>query len=151
MTSAITFMNNAISISTNTTTYTDISSLGNSVKVSAGARGIAEEYFFSSDTAVVQPGKRAPADVEFLIAYTEVATDPFEQYARPAYENHTPIYLRWTPQARNTGAGTISVFTTDAFYVTDIPYPQGDAKADKIITFSLKGRTAYITKSTTTA
>jgi hypothetical protein len=150
LTNAITFRNNTILVSTNTTTFTDISAWSNSIKVSGGSRNLATEFFFGQDTAVILAGKRDPITLEITIAYTEAVTDPFELFIRPAYETSTPtpLYFKWSPRGAEVGTTGEFVYATDPTQITDPPYPQGDAKGDAIVTFAMKGTCSFITKST---
>lgn len=148
----MTFKNNTISVSTNTTTFTDISSWLNDVKLTGGDRELATEFVFGSDTALVLTGKRKPIDLELIVLYTEGVTDPFEQFIRPAYETSTPtpLYFKWLPRGSTVAAGTIFSYVTDACWVITPPYPQGKAQANEVTKFITKVTCTTVTKSTST-
>lgn len=148
-TGQISFVNAKIEISTNGSSWTDISGHTSSIDVPAQARASGEAYTFDGDTALITGGKREPVEITVRIIYTEADTDAFEVVeAEFETDDGDPLYLRWTP--KGSGANT-SQYATGACEIVSFQYPGGDASsADPIMTeFVLKA--ASITRSTLTA
>lgn len=151
-TGGMTFRNCSVFLTTNSASYTDVSGWGNEIKLSGGEREIAELRTFSGETPFIAAGKRTPVEIELTLMYTEGSTDPFE-VVRTAYETATPtpVYIRWSPRGLESTTTGEFVYTTDAVYVTGMPYPQGPADGSTIITFPMKGTCSTVTKSTSTS
>lgn len=133
-----------VEISTNGTLWTDISGFGNNVEPDGGDRKLGEAYTFEGDTAIISKGKREPIDVKVRVVYTEGASDPYATVLA-AYENGTPLYLRWSPKGGGSGE---NMYTTDPGYVTGAIYPAVDGESEDLIFTEFTLRTAKITKST---
>lgn len=123
VTNAISFKNCKVEISTNGTTWTDISGFANSIEVSGGDRQTGETYTFDGDTAIIAVGKREPWEITLKVVYTEGVNEPFE-VVRAAYESGTSLYVRWSPKG---GASGSFQYTSAAGVVTAVTYPSGEA------------------------
>lgn len=141
---AITFANCKVEISTDGSTWTDISGFATSVSLSGGDRQTGTAFTFDGDTAIVKGGKREPLEVEVNIVYTEGVSDPFET-VRAAYEAGSALYVRWSPKG---GASGDFLFTSDAGIVTNPIYPTGEAGSGDPAAVSFTLLTPKVTKST---
>ncbi len=129
-------------VSTNGTTWTDISGFANSIEVSGGERQIGEAYTFDGDTALLTSGKREPVEVTVRVVYTEGTSEPFE-VVRAAYEDGSSVYVRWSPKGGSAGNFQ---FTTAAGLVSSLTYPAGEVGGDPVmVEFTVK--TPGISKS----
>ena len=142
-TNAYTMKDAKVEVSSNGTTYTDISGFANEVTVSGGERMSGEVYTVDGDTALVGIGKRQPVDIAVSVVYTEGTGDPFETL-RAAYEAGSTYYVRWSPRGGQTGEFQF----TASGPVTAFEYPDGEAGSGDPITVSFTVRAAGITKST---
>jgi hypothetical protein len=126
-----------VEISTNGSSWTDISGAANTLEYEGGGKTTGETYTFDGDNPIVTVGKSEPAEVTVAAVYTEGASDTFETI-RPLYEAGSDLYLRWSPKGGQTGE---FVFTTGAGKVTELVYPAGDASSgDPIMTgFTWRG------------
>lgn len=142
-TGAMSFRNAKIEISTNGTTWTDISGFANEISLSGGDRQLGEAFTFDGDTPIIVVGKRSTLDVTVKALYTEGSNDPFE-IVRAAYEGGTNLYVRWSPKGGSTGA---FIYTSDAGYVQNAPYPVGSASSADAVLLEFTVKTPRITKS----
>jgi len=142
-TGGISFKSNKIEISTNGTTWADISGFANSVSVDGGDRQTGEAYTYDGDTAIIAIGKREPVEVTVRVVYTEGTGDPFET-VRAAYEGGTNLYVRWSPKGGTAGNFQ---FATGAGYVTAFGYPVGEAGSGDPVLVEFTVMAASITKS----
>ena len=140
-TSAISFKDCAVALSTNGSTWTNVTS-GHTVDiaVSGGARATGEAFTFDGDTPIVTAGKRAALDVTVKYIYTEGAGET-QEVVRAAYEAGSVLYVRWTPKSGGF------VYTTAAGYVTTQPYPSGSADKAEAATYTFTLKTPSVTKS----
>jgi hypothetical protein len=131
-----------VEISSNGSTWVDISGVTNSVKPGKGTRMRGTRWTHEGDTAILTSGKRNTIPIDVSVIASEGTADPFET-VRTAFEANTPLYLRWSPKGGTTGE---FIFTTDPGYV-DMDYPPTDAEDAKpnVISFTLE--TPKITKS----
>ena len=141
-TDAISFKNVKVEVSTDGTTWTDISGFANSVEIGGGDRQTGEVYTFDGDTAIITTGKREPLEITVKAVYTEGANDPFE-VVRAAYEGGTSLYVRWSPKGGTTGDFQ---FESDAGYVTNAIYPQGEAGSGDPVVVEFTVKTPKVTK-----
>lgn len=143
-TNALSWANCKIQLSTNGTTWTDISGFANSVSVDGGERATSEFFTVDGDTPIVTAGKRGFLDITIKAVYTEEGGDAYAM-GMAAYEGNTPLYAQWIP--KGTGAGAY-VFTTSMGRVTKPIYPQGAADSADAIQFELGISCGKITKTT---
>jgi|SRR5581483_11778806 len=113
-----------IEMSTNGSSWTDISGFANSVEPDGGDRDIGSVFTFDGDTPILTSGKRKEMTIKANIVYTEGGSEAFETY-RQAYENNTRFYLRWTPAGNTSGKFQ---FISSAGFAKSAPYP--GVKAD---------------------
>jgi len=137
---AISFANCTIFLSTNGTSWTDVSGYANSVTVDGGERAVSEFFTVDGDTPIITKGKRSLLEVTVKAVYTEAGSDPFAM-ALTAYEAGSPLYVKWIPK------GTGYTYITSAGVVTAPVYPQGAADSSDAITTEVKIKCATITKS----
>lgn len=142
-TNALSWANAVIKLSTDGTTWTDVSGYANSVSVDGGERATSEFFTVDGDTPIVTAGKRGFLNITVKAVYTEEGSDAYAM-GMAAYENNTPLYLQWIP--KGTGAGAF-VFTTSVGRVTKPIYPQGAADSADAIQFELGISCGKITKS----
>lgn len=138
-----TMKNCKVEISANGTTWTDISSVLNSVSVEGGDRMAEDLFVFGADTASVLTGPREPLEVTVRVVYAEGTSDAFETL-RAAYEAGTSYYVRWSPRGGTTGQ---FIFTADPGPITSFAYPAGEAGNAEPILCEITLRTSKITKS----
>jgi hypothetical protein len=123
-----------IEISTNGSTWVDISGATNMVDVPEQSRMSGAAYTFDGDGAVLARGKREPIDLTVTIIYTEVdSTEPFE-VVRGLHETDdgADIYLRWSPDGGGTGDNQ---YSTGASNLSGFQYPPvNSASGDPIVT-----------------
>jgi hypothetical protein len=136
----ISFANAKIEISTDGTTWTDISGLSNQLEVSGGDRQLSEAYIFSQDVPEILTGKREPIQIQVRVYYDEALT--LFTTVENAYQSAAPLYVRWSPRGGATGqfrfqaSGPVQAFT----------YPAGQANAEPVMAgFTL--RVPSITRS----
>jgi len=145
-TAQLSAVNAIIDMSSDSTSWTDISGHGNVVTVPDQARETGFKYTFDGDTAVITAGNRAPIEVDFRVVYTEEAADAFT-VVKAAFEAEggTKYNFRWTPKGGpvtgnyqySTGLAIISSFT----------YPSVDAADAAPIMAGWKVTTAKITEA----
>jgi len=119
-TGAVSGRNCYIAISTDGSTWTDISGFANSVEPDGGERSTGMFHTADGDTPIVTVGKRESVKLDVKTAYTEGGSDPFE-VVRAAYEGATSLYVRYAP--KGNAAGNF-MFTSAAGFVTNAPYPK---------------------------
>lgn len=123
--------------------YTDISGSFTKIGISGGERKTGEKNTADGDTPIVTAGKRASLDVTVDIVYSEATGDP-TSIVRSAYENVTPIIVRWSPKG---GTSTNMRYTTNAGVITSQPYPAVDAESGDPMAISFTIKTAKITEA----
>lgn len=121
-TDAISMANAKVEVSTDGSTYTDISGFAAQVEVSGGDRQAGDSYTYDGDTAIITIGKREPIDITVNVVYTEGSSDPFEA-VRAQYEAGSDLYVRWSPKGGSTGD---KQYTANG-PVTSFAYPAGEA------------------------
>ena len=135
-----------VGISSDGTTWTDISGHANKVSPSGGDRQSGQAYTFDGEYPIVKVGKKNTRSTRVDIIYTEVNTDAFT-LAKTQFDasGGGTLYVRWSP-----GAGDIGdlLFTTDAGFVQDFQYPEVDAEATGPIHTYFVVQHATVTQST---
>lgn len=135
-TGATSARNAVIEVSTNGSSWTDISGFANSVDPGESTRMLGEVYTFDGDTAIITAGKRQPLDLDLKFVYTEGGSEVFE-VVRAAHEAGTNLYVRYTVKAASTGNFR---YTSAAGLIGSFKYPAVDSEDPKsvICGFSLK-------------
>jgi hypothetical protein len=132
-------------ISTDGSSWTEISSHGISVTPEGGDRRVGETYVFDDENAIVKVGKLNPRETRVDFVYTEQAADAFE-VVRAQFESAGggTLYVRWSPNGGGIGdAG----YTSDAGFCSDLRYPEVDSEADGPIVMYFVCRHASLTRS----
>lgn len=108
-----------IEVSTDNSTWTNISGSSSSIEPSAQTRQTGVKYTLDGDYPIITTGKRQPMEIEVKIIYTQTAGEAFE-IVRAAFEAGTPLYVRWSP-----GGGAVGDqrFTSSKGVVTEFLYP----------------------------
>lgn len=140
---AYTMKANKVEISTNGTTWTNVTSLANSISVDGGERMTEDLFVFGADVAEVLAGPREPLEVTLRVVYTEGTNEAWETI-RQQYESGGPLYIRWSPLGGTTGKFQ---FTTDAGVITSFGYPAGESGSANPVLCEVTIRTPKITKS----
>lgn len=98
-----------IEVSTDGTSWTDISGAASTVAVEGGEYGVGEQMTAEGAEAVVVPsGKRSPVTVTVNALYTETALEAFA-VVRARYEGEDPtIFLRWSPKGGAVGESRLT-------------------------------------------
>jgi hypothetical protein len=140
-----------IEISSDLTTWRDISGTITSVQNTEQTRNSGEAYTMDGDTAIITNGKRTPMELTFNLVYSESATESFE-VSRSAFESAStgqPIYVRWTPAG--TTAGTAAMYRTpitgSPARLTSVMYPAVDASAGGPVMGAFKVKTPSVEKT----
>jgi len=116
-----------LEISTDASTWTDVSGYATVVEPGGVTRARGEAYNFADDSGVPTTGKIQVRDITVTILYSEGASDPWARM-RAAIDADIPYYMRWSPQGGHSGD---RLFTSDAGKFTEVPDPGGDvATAD---------------------
>jgi hypothetical protein len=131
-----------VEISTNGSTWTDVGGFSNTIEVDGGDRETEGTSTFDGDTKIVTAGKRNPLTVKLKVVYTEGVSDPVE-VARAAYENATPLYIRWSPKGGTTGNFQ---YYTDAGFVKNPVLPAGDSSSAEAVLVEINLETPKYTK-----
>ena len=129
-TGGMSFRNAVIEISTDGTTWTDISGVANKIKVKGPERKSGSAHTASGDKPIVTVGKLEQVEVEMDIVYSEVTTEAYN-VLEGYLQNATGVKVRWAPKGTATGNFR---YTTDTGYITELPPPAGDFdKADPVM------------------
>lgn len=140
---AYTMKNNKVEISTNGTTWTNVTTSANSISVDGGERMTEDLFVFGADVAEIMSGPREPLEVTLRVVYSEGANEAWETI-RAQYESGGLLYVRWSPRGGTTGQFQ---FTTDAGAITSFGYPVGEAEGAEPVLCEVVVRTPKITKS----
>lgn len=142
-TNQVTLRAESIEISTNGSDWTDISGFANSVGIGGGDREIGEFFTAEGDTPVLGAGKRASLELTVKILYTEGVGDPYATVLS-AYENAADLYVRFSPKGGDSGE---NMFTSDAGFVSNAVYPQGEVQSGDPVPIEFITKTPKLTKS----
>jgi len=123
--------------------WEDHSGWGNSIELGGGDRQIGVMYTYDGDTAIITGGKREPLEITVKAAYTEGASDFFED-VRAAYEAGSAWYLRWSPKG---GDSAEFLFTSDEGIIKSFVYPVGEAGSGDPVQAGFTLTVPKITKS----
>lgn len=119
-----------VEISSDGSTWTNISGDATSVEPDGGERQTGNFKTFDGDTSGLVRGKRDPLTAKISILYNEGVSSGWAM-VQAAYENNTALYARWAPKGATTGNKR---FTTSAGIVKTQPYAGGSAdSADPIL------------------
>ena len=142
-----------LEVSTNGTTWTDISGSANSVDPGSAKRATGMANVFDGDLPVVTIGKREPMEVTITALYTETAGEVFE-VMRPLFDAHTRVYFRYSP--KGTGATGRAVYTTSndgttigAVVISELSWPKAEAESADPIAVEFKLLVPAFVRTTT--
>lgn len=134
-----------LEISSDGSTWTDVSGEAMSIEGMEQTRTSSEAYTFDGDTAIILEGKREPMEITLNVTYTEGASGVFE-VVRGLFETYgSRCYIRWSPKGGQTGEFQ---FTSSAGVVSSFIYPQGEAGSADVIPCTFTIRNPKVTKST---
>lgn len=125
--------------------WRDVSGFTNAVSVDGGERSTAEFFTADGGVPIITAGKRAALEITIKAVYTEDATYAPFIMAQNAYDNHTPLMVRWSPKG---GAIGDFRFTSAAGPCTAPVLPQGAADSSDAIPVEVTIKVPSITKST---
>ncbi len=141
-TTAIVGADSVIEISTDDTTWTDISGTMNSFDPSGGERKAGAKHTFYGDVPVLRAGKPSEVTVKMKIMYTETAGEAATTI-EALYLANTAAYLRQRPK------GTLATywqFKGLGYWLTPI-FPKSDSEADGPNVLDLTWKGASLIKS----
>jgi len=142
----MTFRNAKVELSSDGSTWTDVSGSVSAVTVSGGERQVIEFQPLFSDTTKAQFGSRERVLVAVNSVYTEVAAEVFT-LLDTAYLANSALCLRWTP-AGGDSLGVKRYKTVNA-KVKSPAYPGGDVSEAKPLMVEYELSAEYIDKETT--
>jgi len=122
----MTFKDAIVLVSSDGTTYKDISGFGASVAVDEGERATPEQHTFEGDTPIVLAGKRAQTKVTVRYVYTDATSDAFDEIEDMYATEGGEIHLKYSPKGGQW-------FTASPAIIKKPGYPGGDAKADAVV------------------
>ena len=134
-----------VEVSTDGSSWTDISGQAQKVESTAQIRKSGEAYTFDGDTALVCGGKREPIEVTVTIIYNEESDEAFD-LARAEFEadDGDAYYVKWTPGG---GTGGDYTYSTGAGEIVSFKYPDGDAGSGDPVICEFTIKTAELTVS----
>ena len=117
-----------VGISTDGSTWTDISGHSQKVTPGGGNRRVGEKWTFDGEDPIVKVGKKNSRQTRVDIIYTEQSADAFEA-ARAQFEaaGGGTLYVRWSPGGGDVGDRG---YTTDAGFVSELQFPEQDSEED---------------------
>lgn len=132
-------------VSTDGSSWTDVSGTFTKVEVSESARITGEAYTALGDTAVITYGKLQPVDITVTILYTKTSGEGYDRLA-DAFEatGGTRLDFRFAPEGNTSGN---EQWTTGSSKVVSLSYPSPDAGAADPLTVQGKWH-GYLTRST---
>ena len=140
-----------VEVSSNGSTWTNISGTTQAVETPEGTLASGEVYTGDGASAIITSGKFEPVEVKVIIVYTNESNEAFETI-RPWYTARTPIYVRWSP--KGIGTSGAPVFTTtdaegtlQACPIIAFDYPGGDASEAAPVMASFTVKAPFITRT----
>jgi len=140
---AYTMKNCKIELSTNNSTWTDISSDTNSVSMSGFELESEATGVFGQAKKEQTIGGYAIGTVTVRSMYAESTTGAWG-LAHAAYTNRTALYVRWSPRGGTTGQYR---YTSDAGYVKSPVWPVGEDGAAAVMP-EIVLETPFVTQTT---
>lgn len=133
-----------VGLSTDGSTWTDVSGYANNVVPSGGERQTGEAFTFDGNTPIVKYGKLGYITVTITGVYTEEANKLYA-LAKAAYEAGSALYARWSPGGGDSGDYG---YTTSVGTVVNPVYPAGSADTPDPILIEVVMNVGSITQST---
>lgn len=141
-----------IEVSTDGTSWTDISGAASSVAVEGGDYGVGEQMTAEgAEAVVVSSGKRAPVMVTINSLYTETALEAFA-IVRSRYEGADPtIFVRWSPKGGSVGESRFTAAVggvAAAVPIVSCNVPELDATSEDLALFEWSVRAPGLLRAT---
>lgn len=134
-----------LELSTDGVVWTDYSGWATTISQSGGERGVGGAYTFDGDVEIVTTGKRAHLVYTIRMVYTEEnAPNPYPTI-ETAYEDKTVLYFRWRPFGGVSGGWQ---FISDFGWVTNPPYPMGEAGDANPAMLEFELHTRFVARTT---
>lgn len=121
--------NGKLEVSTNGSSWTDISGMANTLVPSGGEYATAETYTMDGLDPATTIGKRTALVLTCTAVFTEGAGEVFA-IVQAVYDAGSDLYVRWSPRGGQTGE---KLFTTGAGKVVSINWPGIDAASAESI------------------
>ena len=121
-----------VGVSTDGSTWADVSGTASSIQVSGGERMTGAAYTFVGDTPIMKRGKKGPIQITFRAVYDENSLNSFQKLLT-SYDTAGggDFYIRWSP-----GGGDSADFgyTSSVGTIKSCVYPSADVNsADPIM------------------
>lgn len=146
-TGAISGVANYVAVSTDGSSWTDISGMANKVEADSQKRTSGETYTFDGDTAILGWGKLEPLEITVTIVYTEGASDAFKKALTSLQTaGGARLQVRWAPKG-NTAPNFQFTSGSDSKVSEMPPGPAPDATSGDPVVLEFKIRTASITQA----
>jgi hypothetical protein len=140
---AITMKNCKVELSTNGTTWTDVSSDANAVTMSGFELETEGVGVFSQGKKIQTAGGYGLGTITVRALYAE-STSGAWGLANTAHSGRSALYVRWSPQGGSTGQYR---YTSDAGYVKNPVWPAGEDGAASILA-EIAIETPFVTQTT---
>jgi len=118
----ITLRNMKVEVSTDNSTWTNISGESNSIAISGGEIGSGEAYTAEGNLPLVGIGKVGLTEAKVKVIYVETSGSAWNTFF-DAYVNGSDVYMRYSPKGGSTGN---LMFTSGKGFVVSPVYPQGE-------------------------
>lgn len=141
-TGQMTFRNVKVELSSDGSTWFDISGSTSAVTVSGGNRSIAEIKPLFRDTVIGRPGARERVTVGVKSVYTENPAEASDLLSA-AYLAGSMIYFRWSPTGGSAGARR---YKTNGAYVIKTDFPGGNVSEANPLTADYSLSAEYVEK-----
>lgn len=145
-----------IEISTNGSSWTDISGVGVGIALNGGDQQIGEQMTAEGEYALVTGGNKiTPYDITIRSVYTESASEAFK-VAYDQFESSTKsLYARWSPKGAGSGnfqfSTSITGAATAAVPIVRCTPPEQNASAGAPAVFELVLKSPGLYRTTLTA
>ena len=142
-TTAINTVDAVVEVSTNGTTWTNISGSTNKVEVSAQTADSGMAASLEGQYKIVRGGKYNPVDITVTIFFTETAGEAYEILHNQKNVAGRPLYFRYTPGGYD---GNYRWYTGDSNgykspgRITEFPYPSAASEeaGPQLVVFKLQ-------------
>jgi hypothetical protein len=138
----------SVSLSTNGTTWTDISGYTNLIEQGEMSRPTGTVYTYTGDKAIIKAGKLQPLDLSVTLVYSEDTTAPYGTVLT-AFQTTggATMYLKWSPKGGATG---VKQYVTDAGIITKMNLPGGKSEGGDPVVVKFTLQTPFVTQSAVT-
>lgn len=117
-------------VSTDGSSFTDISGAATLVEPQTAERKHGEGYTGEGDIPVLTYGKREPQMWELTVIYTKTSNQAYDLLS-DAFEGNTRLDLRYCPEGNTAGNER---FTTSSARVVELDFPKAEAsEADPVV------------------